>query len=172
MPNASRVIIKDEDNSYQALGALTGISGFIGTFERGPINDPSIIFTSALELRKVHGGYVTGSDDYLLAERILNRGGKLRVVNIRHYTDVSDPATLTATKSTAITIKGTDDGDPVTLFTLQPKYEGAKYNDLKVQILAPSNGQDALGYFNLRLYIDGDSFYTTEEYNNLRITGK
>lgn len=171
--NASRVVIRDEDFSYQALGALTGISGFIGTFRRGPIADPSVLITSALQLRKIYGGPIPGNDDYLLAERVLNRGGKLRIVNVRHYTDPTDPDTLDADFADTVNVVGPDPvtpGDPaVTLFNLDPKYPGADYNNLKAVISAPSNGQDTLGYFNLTLFIQGDEFYTTEEYINLKL---
>lgn len=171
--NASRVIIRDEDYSYQALGALKGISGFIGTFRRGPIADPSILITSAQQLRSLYGGPITGSDDYILAERVLTRGGKLRIVNVRNYTDPTDPSTLTATKAGDVTVTGDDPADPgqstVNIFKLSPKYPGADYNNLKAVISTASNGQTLMGYFNLTIYIEGDEFYTTETYQNLRV---
>lgn len=162
--DASRVIIKDSDFSYQALGALTGVSGFIGTFERGPISDPSILITSAIQLRQLYGGYISGDDSLLLAERILNRGGKLRITNIRHYTDPSDPNTLTAAKASTVMLQNGINN----VVGLQPLYPGAKYNDLRAVVSAPSNGQGTLGFFNLTLYILGDEFYTTETYTNLQ----
>lgn len=164
--NASRVVITDANFSYQALGALTGISGFIGNFERGPINDPSILITSAMQLRKLYGGYVSGNDDLLMAERILNRGGKLRIVNIKHYDDPSDPDTLDATKAGNVNITLTGGGGG-TLVALAPRYAGAKYNSMRAVVSDPSNGQAAAGYFNLTIFIVGDEFYTTETYTNL-----
>src|SRR5690606_27816686 len=169
MPRASRVRIIDEDFSYQPLGAMAGISGYVGTFERGPVGTVSPVITSALELRRIYGGYVEGNNDYLLAERILNRGGSLRVLNIRHYTDVSDPNTLTATKAASqimLDEAGTE------LAKITPKYAGAAYNNLRVRIADPSNGLTTQGFFDLIIYIEGDESYSTETYHNLQITGK
>lgn len=172
MPNAPIVNIVDQDFSFQNLGALVGISGFIGTFERGPIGVLSGVITSSDELRKKYGGYVTGNDDYLLASRILDRGGKLRILNVRHYTDVSDPATLTAVKAGKQNIKVTQGGSDVNIAELTPKYAGLNYNNLKVVVKAPSNGLASQGFFDLTMYIAGAETYTTENYPNLHIEGK
>lgn len=57
------------------------------------------------------------------------------------------------------------------LFTLRPKYEGADYNNLQVTIGAPSNGQTALGYFNLTISHLLESSLE-ESYANLKISGQ
>lgn len=172
MPDASRVNITDEDFSAQSNGTTLGISGFAGTFQRGPIGVVSPVITSTNELRKIYGGYVNGNNDYLLASRILDRGTKLRIVNVRHYTDPADPSTLTAVKATKQSLKVVQGASDVNIADLVPKHAGANYNNLKVVLGAPSNGLAAQGYFNLTIYIQGDEFYTTETYNNLQIVGK
>lgn len=55
------------------------------------------------------------------------------------------------------------------LFRILPIAEGAGYNPLVVSIEAPSNS--ATGYFNLRLWIQGEED-ETESYENLKIEGK
>lgn len=168
MPNASRVRLIDEDFSYQALGAMTGVSGYIGTFERGPIGTVSEVITSAVELRRRYGGFGTNNLDYLLAERILNRGGNLRILNLRHYSDPTDPSTLTAVKGGSQSILGPAPDSDVIL-TITPKYAGAAYNNLRAVVADASNGLTTQGYFDLTLFLEGDEFYTTETYTNLRV---
>lgn len=172
MPNAPRVRMIDEDVSQQATGSLLGISGFVGTFERGPVGVVSDIITSPYELRSVFGGYVNGDDSLLLAERILNRGGNLRILNLRHYSDASNPSTLTAVKAGEEAINVSTDGGNQAIANLEPKYAGAGYNKLVVDVKAPSNGQTAAGYFDLEIYIQGQETYTREVYQNLRVDGK
>lgn len=165
MTNASRIIMQDVDNSYVAQGVASGISGFVGRFLRGPINDPSMIITNPTMLRKIFGSKDSGTGDLLLADRALANGGSLRIVNVGHYTDVTDPATLSAVKATAINVENSE-ASAGTLFKVKPKYAGAAYNKLKVKITPVAS----TGSFTMEVYIEGEEYYTLEQYSGLRVT--
>lgn len=168
MSEAAKVTITDEDNSFQVTEALLGISGFSGVYLRGPINDPKEVFTTAERFVQVHGGDVLNSDDALLAIRYLERGGKLRVNRVAHYTDITNASTLSAVKATQIVVLqlGTVDKQ---VFGLVPKYHGANYNKLKFEIKAGSNG--LANYFDIDLWIEDEKILTLETFKNLIIPG-
>lgn len=164
MTNASRITMQDVDNSYVAQGIASGISGFVGRFTRGPINDPSMVITNPTMLRKIFGSKDSGTGDLLLADRALANGGSLRIVNIAHYTDVADPSTLAPAKAGALSIM--NGADPaVALFKLVPKYHGIAYNSMRAKV-TPNT---AMGSFNLEIYIVGEEHYTLEQYNGLKV---
>lgn len=164
MRNASQLQMRETNNSSIAVGVGTGVSGFIGKFQRGPINDASILITSPEQLRRVHGTKNGPTNDLLLAERALAGGGALRIVNVAMYTTPADPSTLTATTASNIQIKTS--GDKV-LLELKPKYAGASYNNLKAEVSAGIGNT-----FNLTLYIEGEETYTRETYQGLSIEKK
>lgn len=165
MTQASKIEIQDVDNSFRAQGSATGVSGFVGRFSRGPINDASIVITSPTMLRKIFGSKDSGSGDLLLADRALAYGGRLRIVNVAHYTDPADPSTLSAVKAGAITVNNAAAPTPAGLFKLVPKYAGAEYNKLKVEIKPNS----VMGTFSLTIYIDGERQLTEENYSGLLV---
>lgn len=171
MPNASRVIYNDQDLTPTVNSSLLGISGVMGVTKRGPVGDTSIVITRWEEFLKLYGGLLTTSDFPLLCKRTLDRGGKLRVSRIAHYTDVTDSATITALKPGVQTLKDTTT-IALTLFSITPKYHGVDYNKLKFQVLAPSNGLAASGFFDVKIYISDDLTNTLEHYKNLQIVGK
>lgn len=164
MTNASRILLQDVDNSYVTQGIASGISGFVGRFSRGPINDASMIITNPTMLRKIFGSKDSGTGDLLLADRALANGGSLRIVNVGHYTDVTDPSTLAAIKAGAVTVTNSD-GTPVGLFKLVPKYPGIEYNKMRVKLTPVS----ATGTFSMEIYIEGEEYYTLEQYSGLRV---
>lgn len=168
MIQASRIDFTDQDNSFEVPDVISGIAGMRGVTERGPIDDPSIVLTSQEDYRKYFGNELPNSDFPFLCLRHLGQGGKLRVSRVAHYGTITDPATLTALAPGAKDIKDVTT-TALTLFTVTPKYRGVKYNDLKFEITAPSNGQ--ANYFNVRIYIAGDVTNTLETYDNLTIPG-
>lgn len=160
MRNASQVQMREVDKSFVTQGVSTGVSGFIGKFSRGPINDASILITSVEELRRVYGSKNGPTNDLLLAERALAGGGALRIVNVASYTTPADPSSITATYASSIDIANAADAP---LATLKPKYQGAGYNGLTAIITA-----GVAGTFDLVLFIAGEEAYTREEYRGLK----
>lgn len=113
MPNASQTTINEVDETQQPIDVPVGISSILGVFKRGPINNPNVIVSGWPQFVKIFGGLVQGSDDALLAQRALSRGSQLRVVNIRHYTNPGNTATLTAILSTPATTKSVQYNGPL-----------------------------------------------------------
>lgn len=103
MPQASKVTLNELDLTFASSNVTLGVSGLVGRFKRGPINDPSVIMQSWPAFLKVFGGFVSGKDDAVVAQRAFDRGTTLRVVNLGHYTDVTNAATLDAIKATNAT---------------------------------------------------------------------
>ena len=257
MPNTPRVTQNEIDLTFAPATPATGITTFIGEAKRGPINKPSTIFTSWEAYRRVHGGLIVGNMFPLLIKRALERGSAVRVINIKHYSDIVT-GTLAATNSAAassslVTLSGAlgsdntltitvntvanvqafsvstsntlfliaqklksmtavvedaivlsstaiviipkagvaltttsgvtgtaapsatvvteatfEDGANNTLFTFAPKYPGAAYNNLKVMVLAASNG--SADSFDVRVELIDEGI--SELYTNLKIVGK
>lgn len=105
MPQASKTDINEIDQSFSPAAPTLGISAVFGKFKRGPINDPSTIISAWPQFKKIFGDIQPDSDDAILAKRALERGSQFRVVNLRHYTDITNPATLSAVVSTPATGK-------------------------------------------------------------------
>lgn len=163
MPESSKVIINDQDNSDQITGATLGVAGFEGITRRGPINRPDLLITSLGQFRKIYGPSNSSSDFAFQCERVLKRGGKLRINSIKHYTTITDNTTLSALfAAPANPIK---DATPTSLFSLKSKYPGVDYNSLKVTIQNASNGK--AGSFDLILKLTGDEGNALEQYKNI-----
>lgn len=154
------------DKTYSPVSVANGISGYMGIFKRGPVGKTDQIFSSWTEVQKVYGGLIASSDDPLIVKRLLERGSKVRICGIRHFTTIGDPTSVDAEIATQTTPfkSGTDE-----LFEFEPKYPGADYNNLKAQVSSGSNGQ--AGYFDVTLWFNNDGTYTPEVYKNLKITG-
>lgn len=105
MPNAAKTSINEVDQTFSANDIALGISALQGTFKRGPINDPSTVCQSWAQFQKIFGGFVAGVDDPILAKRAFERGTTLRINNVRHYTDPTNKASLSATKAIKVTSK-------------------------------------------------------------------
>lgn len=103
MPNASQIVLTEIDQTFAPASVSLGISGLKGKFKRGPINDPSVIMNSWSQFLKVFGGFVSGKDDAIIAKRAFSRGTSLRIVNVGHYTDITNASTLDAVKATPAT---------------------------------------------------------------------
>lgn len=105
MPNASQTTLNEIDETQEPIDVPVGISSVLGSFKRGPVNNPNVVISGWPQFTRIFGGLVQGSDDAVLVQRALSRGSQLRVVNIRHYTDVTNPASITATIPTLATTK-------------------------------------------------------------------
>lgn len=144
MPEASRIIFNVQDFTTGVSTPLTGICYVIGITKRGPIENPVLgesLITSWPQFERTFGGLLTLSNFPLLCKRALARGAKLRVCRVDS----------TATPAVKATLKSIPNGDasPANLFTIEPKYAGADYNNLSVEILAASNGNS--NYWDLSI---------------------
>lgn len=92
------------DQSFSPDNGLQGISGYMGIFKRGPIGKTDDVFSSWSAFRKLYGGLIASSDDPLQVKRLIERGGKVRVCGIRHFTDISDQTSTDATKATPLPV--------------------------------------------------------------------
>jgi len=111
----------------------TSAAAFIGTAEWGPMGTPTLVTSWADFVRKFGNDRTNG----YLARAALNffrmGGMRLYVGRTCHYTDVSNPATLTAVKA-AVTMVS-DEIVPQDMLVFTAKYYGSFGNDLSVQIL-------------------------------------
>lgn len=135
MPNAARVNFNITNFTPGISTPLAGVIFVMGITKRGPIESPQSpesLITNWSNFERVFGGLLETSDFPLLCRRALLRGAILRVCRV-------DAASTPAVKATAKNIQNAD-GTPVTLFTAQPKYKGADYNNISIEIKAASNG--------------------------------
>lgn len=94
--NSAKVIVNETDLTFSPGGIPLGISGYAGVTKRGPINKPSLLITSWPQFEKIYGGLVDGNDFPFNCKRALEGGSSLRIANIRHYTDITNPASFDA----------------------------------------------------------------------------
>jgi hypothetical protein len=97
--NSPNVNFNIDNQSFQVARPTKGVHFVGGITEMGPVADPSEVITSWQHFQKVFGGLISTSDFPLLCKRALDRGSKLRVSRVCHYSDPTDASTLTATKS-------------------------------------------------------------------------
>lgn len=160
----------NEINLTQTVPTVTqGVNFVLGRSIRGPFADPDEIFNSWPSFVNRYGGLMGDSDAPLLVKRLLEKGGSVRFCRVGHYNApdaVTDPGALTAVKATALEFSNAA-LDP--LFKFAPKYAGADFNNISVEITAGSNGQT--GYFNVEIKHSVD-VEINEKYTNLKIEGK
>ena len=121
MPNSAKVQFNIKNFTPGVSNPMSGIFYVQGLTKRGPIENPEDIVNSWSHFERLFGGLMETSDFPLLAKRALARGAKLRVCRV-------DAAATPAVKATAKTFSNT--GSLVDLFTAQPKYKGADYNNI------------------------------------------
>lgn len=105
MPNSAKVTLTLTDDSFSPSNSITGITGFLGQFDRGPVGKTSDVFSSWNQFKKIYGGLSSTSDGPLLVKRMLDRGVNVRVCNVRHYTSITDPTTLSTVVPTYLPTK-------------------------------------------------------------------
>jgi len=147
MPNTAKIQFNVKNFIPGISDPQPAIFGVIGITKRGPIEQPELfIINSWSQFERLYGGLIDTTSDFpFLCKRALARGARLRVCRV-------NATSVPAVKATAKNIQNAD-GSPVTLFTAQPKYPGADYNNIKIQITDPSNG-DTTNYWNM--YITHD----------------
>lgn len=98
---SSKVVILEEPPAIRSLPAVpTGIAAFLGIAKRGPIGEP-VLCQSFEEYVRYFGSYATNADMTLAAEDFFRNGGRSAFfVRTCHYTDITDPNTYIAVKST------------------------------------------------------------------------
>lgn len=166
MANTSSVKFTEGKTVQSVTPAVNGISFIRGKSLRGPIDDPREVITSWSQFVRRFGG-LTADESTLLVKRLLDKGGQIRFSRMGHYTTISNRSTLSAVKATP-QAQFTDTDEEIQLFDIVLKYPGADYNNIVVQISAPSNG--TTGYFNLSVrHLNEPDL--NENYQNLRIEG-
>ena len=136
MPNTNKIAFKETDNTVSPANPVSGVTGILGVAKRGPVNNTDTVFYSWAQFRKLHGGYISGNDTPLLLKRILDKGIGFRFCNVRHYTDITNPSTLTSVYATIsnFTMGASN------VFALPIKYPGADYNNIRVTLGNATNG--------------------------------
>lgn len=98
---SSKVVIVEEEPKVRSIPSLlTSVAGAVGLTERGPIGR-ALLCSSFDEFQTQFGRFTPDSDLALAAMGFFENGGsQLWVVRTAHYTDISDPMTVTATHAT------------------------------------------------------------------------
>lgn len=79
-----------------APGQSTAIGGMIGSAQKGPVNSP-VLTTSLDDAREVFGDSINSSFLIDQVAAFFQNGGELLYINrVAHYTNITNPATLTA----------------------------------------------------------------------------
>lgn len=108
MPKASQFNILENDDSAQVNQVFVPIMGITIDAQMGPIGiNPDVIY-SPDQFKIIYGGLrddKSNADSYYGAIRALNRGTSLRINNIKHYTDITQKSTLSATKASLANVK-------------------------------------------------------------------
>jgi Phage tail sheath protein. len=103
--NTAQINFNIVDQSFSADDGIKGVSGYMGVFKRGPVGNTNEIFGSWNRFKRVYGDLIPTSDDPLQVRRMLNRGSKVRVCGIRHFTTIGDPTSLDAATASALDVK-------------------------------------------------------------------
>lgn len=126
----ARVDTEIIDLSVLVATGLKGIHAYGGITERGDLNKTYLV-GSWQEYVNSLGGLIPESIFPLICKRALERGAKLRVGRMAHFTTISDPTTLVGVKA-----GGTNN----TTVLLEAANIGAWGNGLSVAITAAVNG--------------------------------
>ena len=150
MPNTAKVQFNLKNFTPGVSDPQPAIFGVMGLTKRGPLEQPELfIINSWAQFERLYGGLIDTTSDFpFLCKRALARGARLRVCRV-------NATSVAGVKATAKTINN-GDGSPVGLFTVQPKYHGSDYNNIKIQITDPSNG-DNTNYWNMYITHDLES---------------
>lgn len=136
---ASKVSIVEEEPKLRSVANLpTAIAGSVGVTERGPVGVATLV-TSFDEYAGIFGSHVANSDMAAVVEAFfLNGGTQLYVVRTVHYTTIGVASSKTSTAATIVLVDRA--GSPVSTLRIDGKYDGTYANNLRIKILAPTNG--------------------------------
>lgn len=97
---SSKVVVAEAPPKIRNLPPIpTGLAAFIGIAARGPIGQATFV-TSFAEYTRIFGSYDANSDLTLAIEDFFRNGGRsCFVVRTVHYTDITDPNSAIAVKS-------------------------------------------------------------------------
>lgn len=144
MPNAATVQFNIKNFTPGVSTPVPGIFYIMGITKRGPVEDPGLavsLINSWPQFERTFGGLLDSSDFPYLCKRAIERGAKLRVCRV-------DAVSVAAVKATAISLQNVT--TPATLCNVQPKYKGANYNNITLEVEDASNG-DTTNYWNLKV---------------------
>jgi phage tail sheath protein FI len=150
---SSKIIVVEEEPKVRSIQASpTAVLGAVGIAERGPI-DKAVFCTSFEEYEQNFGGFTQDSDLALGAMGFFENGGsQLWVVRTAHHTDVSDPATITATRAFVPLDAGSGE-QMASVLRVEGKDPGAYANRIEVEVRIATSGEtDA---FDLAVVEDG-----------------
>ena len=142
MPNTAKVQFNLGNFTPGISDPQPAIFAVIGITKRGPIEQPELfVLNSWAQFERIYGGLIDSTSTFpFLCKRAFARGARLRVCR-------PNAVSTAAVKATAKSIMNAD-GVPVALFSVQPKYPGADYNNISIEIANPSNGITA-DYWNM-----------------------
>ncbi len=100
---ASKIVILEEEPSIPAITALpSAVLLCVGITERGPIADRTLV-TSFDEYKRTYGGFTLDSQVAIAMHGFFSQGGSFAWVSRTcHFTDLTDPTTFIATKSSIL----------------------------------------------------------------------
>lgn len=103
MPNSPKSTFSDIDLTFSVATTPLGISGVQLRTKRGPYGNPDVVISNWGQFTRLYGGLMPGiTDGPHLAKRAFERGSKLRVNKIGHYTDITQAGTLDAVVATPL----------------------------------------------------------------------
>lgn len=129
MLGAAKVFFEEKDLSFFIAGVAEGRNCMVITARRGPVNKPRLI-GSVTQFREIYGISLADTNIDQIVTRALDRGAKLYLNRIVHYSDPTDAQTITAAKA-SLTLKNDDDQDTLTLDAVD---EGSWGNTLSIEV--------------------------------------
>lgn len=144
--HSSKVLISEEEPRVRTLPAVpTSVAGALGVAERGPLGHP-LLCTSFDEYQAQFGGFTPDSDLALAAMGFFENGGsQLWVVRTAHYTDVANPATVTATRAVGVVSAA---GGPTPAMLVAAASAPFRLRDGDLLRLSVSGGEDTDAVFH------------------------
>jgi phage tail sheath protein FI len=99
---SSKVVVIEEEPRVRGVPTVpTSVAGAVGITQRGPIGQP-VLCTSPEDFEARFGGFTADADLTLAAMGFFENGGsQLWVVRTAHYSNPSDPSTVTALRASA-----------------------------------------------------------------------
>lgn len=136
---SSKVTVEEEEPKLRSVPNLpTAIVGCVGITERGPLGLATLV-TSFDEYVATFGGHVANTDMAAVVEAFfLNGGTQMYVVRTVHYTTISTASSKTSAAATIVLLDRA--GSPISTLRVDGKYDGTYANNLRIKILAPTNG--------------------------------